>query len=486
MPARRDAWITCLFLLLAASACSSRNVPAVDLSPDAARDGQVSTCVSGGKVYQVGQQWQVDCNTCRCDKDGQVLCTKKACDAGTPDMPVTCDTSKVGKMCTKTGKECGPANVCLLTGKLPNGKEVGVCTCECIVDDTKLPKWPTEYVCPGPSAGNKCAQWEVQGASKKKQYCFKPCWPQLGVRSCEKQLACVPRSGLLLKSLDKAFCLIPGCASDQDCPVMTQTGCSVAKKDCPAGQRCIAQVTGLDAGLCAKPGKCDKHSGLCDSHSLGKSTAKVGDPCKDDTECAGNQYCRMAFDQGKLQQKAGGPCKADHHCCSGVCKSDNTCAAGQPCRLLNRNGYCTIAGCVHAKTYTIRACDAGSTCSRLYSAGLCLKTCDLSKASTCRGLAKDRLGDYECRAWQNLVTGTKVVSKKPVCEPGYIVPCDLLKPPAGSSSNLSCASVGTWNGTTNDNKTKMACRDLKGKVLKDAYDPAGLCLDVTASGPPIQ
>ena len=44
-------------------------------------------------------------------------------------------------------------------------------------------------------------------------------------------------------------------------------------------------------GICVKPGKCDLTSNLCAPHSLGKPTAKIGDPCKDDTECAGNMVC---------------------------------------------------------------------------------------------------------------------------------------------------------------------------------------------------
>ena len=471
-----------VFLLaLVLYGCSSEAPSVSDLTVNSRLDSWPPHCVSGGKVHWVGQQWKEGCNTCRCKKHGEVNCSKLACDAGVAMelSPVRCDTSKVGKMCTKAGAECGPQGICLLTGKVA-GKEVGVCTCECVYDEVGLPTNPPTYVCPG-TLHWRCGYWEEKAAGKMKRYCFKPCEPKLGISTCDGELACVPGSGARLGMWGKAYCLRPGCTVDLDCPVITDKACSVAKKDCPAGQRCIARVTGLDAGLCAKPGKCDTKSGLCDEHSQGKSTAKVGDPCEDDTQCAGYMTCWMAFDESKLLQKAGGPCTADDHCCSGSC-TNKTCAVGASCATLDRNGYCAIMGCAFAKTYTIQACDSGSECSYRYSGGICLKTCDLTQASTCRGFPKDRLGDYECRNWSALAAGGKAFTKAAVCEPGYLLRCNWLKPPAGSSSTLSCAALGTWSGTTNDNKTKMSCRDLTGAVLKNKYDPLGLCLDETASG----
>ena len=461
---RACCWSWIGVLLLASVGCSSRDVPAIDI--------------------RSGPNW--DCRsfdtTCSVDTG-----TDAPLDMSVPpDVPplVKCDTTNIGKMCTKSGSECGATGTCLLTGKLASGTEVGVCTCPCVVDESVLPSNPPTYVCPGDPLLS-CGQWEDKTTGKKRPYCLKPCWPKLGIRSCEGKLACLPRSGALVQLWEKALCLLPGCFTGLDCPVRTHKTCSVAKKDCPVGQRCVARVEGLDPGLCAKPGKCDVASGLCDTHALCKATAKVGDPCKDDTECAGNMTCLMPLDEGNVLRKAGETCTADAHCCSGRC-TGGACAAGKPCRLIRRNGYCAITGCLHAKTYTIRACDTGSTCNRLWNGGRCFKTCDLNKAPTCRGVAGDRLGDYECRAWHKLNTSGGVVAKVPVCEPAHLISCDIWKPPPGSSSTLSCAHLGTWDGTTNSNKTQMACRDLAGTTLKDTYDPAGLCLDVTASGPPAQ
>lgn len=467
-----------IILALATSGCSSRDVaPRVpDLAHDSRLDSWPTQCVRAGKVHKVGEEWTEDCNTCTCLKHGVVDCSTWGCDASTADFPpAKCNSYLVGRMCTKAGGECGAKTICLLSGKVVKGKEVGVCTCECVVDESTLPQNPEKYICPGASQMT-CGLWKEKAppGTKKKRYCFKPCEPKLGVRTCDGDLACDPRAGSLLNVVGKTVCLGPGCAVDLDCPVHTDKACSVSKKDCPADQRCDARVTGLDAGLCARPGNCDTKSGLCDKHSLGSAKAKVGDTCKDDTQCAGNMRCLMAIDESKLLQKAGDACKADDHCCSGSCKN-GACAKGALCMTRNRNGYCVTEGCSFAKTLTIRACDSSSTCNHLFFGGLCLRTCDPTKAATCRGHAKDRLGDYECRAWNNLATsGGTIIAKKPICEPGHFLACDVLK-----SANLDCSAVG---GGGSKNTTNMTCRDTKNNQLKDKYDPGGLCLDDTASG----
>ena len=143
-------------------------------------------------------------------------------------------------------------------------------------------------------------------------------------------------------------------------------------------------------------------------------------------------------------------------------------------QVRNRNGYCTIAGCAFASTLTHRACATGSTCTYYAYGGLCYKSCDLTKASTCRNQAKDKHGDYECRAWNNLSIYGTMVSKTPVCEPGYWATCDVF-----GSTTLSCSYLGLHN---KGNPTKMSCRDPKsGKGLPKG-SPSGYCLDNTASG----
>lgn len=36
---------------------------------------------ANGKVYKVGESFKVDCNTCSCRSDGQIVCTLIACPA---------------------------------------------------------------------------------------------------------------------------------------------------------------------------------------------------------------------------------------------------------------------------------------------------------------------------------------------------------------------------------------------------------------------
>jgi len=170
----------------------------------------------------------------------------------------------------------------------------------------------------------------------------------------------------------------------------------------------------------------------------GKPNAKVGDPCINDHDCGGRMACLMEV------------------ATSGT--------------VYFRNGYCSVEGCVFAKTFPDRACHAGSDCSGIYYGGRCLKSCDIKKASTCRGNAKDKHGDYECRAW-NFYFGAPV--KAPVCEPGHVADCSYF-----TGTKYTCAVLGL-----SGNPTKMACRQPgTGEILSD-YSPWGTCLDTTASGP---
>jgi hypothetical protein len=266
--------------------------------------------------------------------------------------------------------------------------------------------------------------------------------------------------------IDQAVCMIPGCSSNAECHVTTSTTCNTQTLPCPSGQLCIPLSSATKNGRCAKPGNCDTKSNLCAAHTLGKSTAKVGDSCKDDTECAGNMVCMFQRDTSTYLKPTGSSCSSGSECCSGKC-SGLSCTAGT-CTIHYRNGYCAIQGCTFSSTLTIRACPSGSTCNNVYIGGMCQKTCDLLTASTCRGSSLDKLGDYECRAWNNLYyttsSGKLYISSVPVCDYGPSMPCTFFQ-----SSGYGCDVVGL-----SPNSTSMSCRDLKNTVLSQ-YDPTGFC-----------
>ena len=132
-----------------------------------------------------------------------------------------------------------------------------------------------------------------------------------------------------------------------------------------------------------------------------------------------------------------------------------------------------------ANTLTQAACPAGSECNRIFTTGLCQKSCDLTKASTCRGQSADKLGDYECRDWSKVVVaGLGLASSGPLCDMGPYVPCSS----AGLGSTIpSCSFLGNKGNTT-----QMSCRDTSGTVLSNIYHPNGYCLDNTSSGSALQ
>jgi hypothetical protein len=133
-----------------------------------------------------------------------------------------------------------------------------------------------------------------------------------------------------------------------------------------------------------------------------------------------------------------------------------------------------IPNCTFAKQLPAFACPAGATCNNLFYGGQCHKSCDLTKATDCRGYAGDKGGDYECYAWNNLVIGSTQVSDAPVCANAAGQTCDNL------GTKLDCSSLGLESGNT----TKMSCRDRYTGVAKaNKADPTGVCLDDTASGP---
>jgi hypothetical protein len=190
------------------------------------------------------------------------------------------------------------------------------------------------------------------------------------------------------------------------------------------------------------PGTCDTKSGLCKPHALTKNV-DVGGACTEDAMCVSQGFCDIErFTSGGV--------------------------------LHARNGYCTIEGCTFAKTLLEAACPYGSTCQHLYYGGLCMKTCDLTKASDCRNNPADKYGDYECYAWNNLVVGSTQVADKPTCEPADNYPCSLF-----ASAKLDCTALGLLSG----NPTQMLCHDRVTKAVLPNNSQSGLCLDNTASGP---
>jgi len=377
-------------------------------------------------------------------------------DAGDP-----CGT--IGVPCTKTDPTVCGAGACVITS---TSTGQGVCSCACTPDDPTTTT-TNEDSCPDHST-NICAR-----TNETETYCFQKCTPQLGVNSCQSPLACVPDSHWVLPNPESSpVCALTGCQNDLDCPVVTSTPCSGASP-CPPNQVCVS-LYGSSVHRCGVAGTCDAASGLCDKKPAGLSvnTAKVGDPCTDDTQCGESMLCLIEHTNADYLKKAGQPCAAGWECCSGSCVTSK-CLAGTPCTVRFRNGYCSIKGCRFASTLPIRDCPAGSLCNRLYSGGLCQLSCDPNVAATCRNHAADLLGDYECRDWSNVGGAPGVpLAPGPVCDFGTHVPCSFF-----GSGSATCAKLGLT-----PNLTYMGCRTLDNKVTASAKDPGGFCLDDTTSG----
>jgi hypothetical protein len=361
----------------------------------------------------------------------------------------------IGKPCTQNGGECQPYGTCILYDHR------GVCSCPCTADCSTTPE--NEDTCPDLSR-NRCAR--INGFW---QYCVQLCEPRLGVSECQGHLACHPHSGEIFNISILAACLRPRSESNADCPVTTTRACTTADpQSCPAGQTCVSVGMGATAGHCTVPGRCDPISGLCDAHTMGKASARVGDPCVADTDCAGNMTCKREIDTALYKKGAGEPCTGNSECCSGTCTHEG-CSSG-PCMAHYRNGYCTIEGCAHGDSLAIRACPAGSRCNHLYTPSMCQKSCRMAVADDCRGQANDRYGDYECRSYANLffnIDGSPFTSG-PVCDFGLFANCERFP---------SCSALGETG-----NPTYMKCRGLDG-TLKANWSPAAFCFDNTASGP---
>jgi hypothetical protein len=306
-----------------------------------------------------------------------------------------------------------------------------ICTLNCAVDDPKT--LANEDNCPALTK-NICAAIELVGG-KTENFCLQRCTPKETGNDCPAQLACSPRSTRLTKLSDVAVCAAAACIKDSDCPVLTAKICDpITGTGCSGVEVC----TSIDAStaICTVSGNCQAN-GLCGPHGKGSASAKIGDPCQGDTDCGNAMTCSR-------QQTVGGS-------------------------VVNRNGYCFAIGCAFS-LLTSASCPAGSTCNLLYYGGACQRNCALSTAGDCRGYALDKLGDYECYDWSNFTLGSGTpIAAGPVC--GETINCDFL--------TNGCAALGL-----SPNSTNMTCRNpATNLATSNPADPAGLCLDNTASGP---
>jgi hypothetical protein len=357
--------------------------------------------------------------------------------------------ANVGDRCTES-RDCSPRSPLCLTYTNLFGwvtKSRGICSLRCTPDDKSTPL-VDEDDCP---RGSHCAYLgSAPGPPKpcKDCYCLMECTPSLSQNPCPtgSGTTCHPESSRW-HSEQKNLCIWPACETHRDCPVQGTTLCT-RDADCKklgSDGYCYFSDAGAASGTCAVPGTCTA-SGLCGPHTRGQAGSGVGDPCKSDLDCPGNGRC--------LQETSGSGAIGVH----------------------NHNGYCVVPWCSHEATLPAYACPAGSTCHRLYHGGMCFRSCRLQSKSDCRGNGSDRGGDYECYAWNNLTlsaSGLKVANG-PLCESAANWACDRI------GATLTCANLGLSDG----NSTHMVCRDrATGARLSNKKDPAGVCLDDTASGP---
>lgn len=373
---------------------------------------------------------------------------KKVTDTGAADKKagegtVASDTGvtgphNIGETCaTKTDCKSGSPD-CIMYTNLFSWIKVGagICSKACTADNTNTPL-VDEDSCPKP--GYKCATFG--SGTSAYHYCLKTCSPSTTTNPCPAKsgTTCHPRS-TQWGGLTTAVCIWPACTSNKDCPVNMNKSCT-KDSDCTSFGTDAFCESSLQ--MCARPGKCTT-GGICGTHTLGKSTAKIGDPCNDDRDCPSNGSC---LTEGTSSSAVG---------------------------VNNRNGYCTVAGCAFATSVTDYSCGTTADCNFLYYGGICFKTCDLTKATECRGYSKDNGGDYECYAWDNLSVSGKSVTSKPICQSAASITCDTF----GTTGSLDCSSLGLTGNTTN-----MTCRDRDTGVKKsNKFDTNGVCLDDTASG----
>ncbi len=424
-------------VIFALSACSERSVKKSDGGASLDNGGIVKKDGGGQDAFQ---PWEVGAPDRGKKLDKKVRLDKKVPrDSKVPpkDGPVKTPKDGSPKPCNTMGIPCLADKDCcsgMNCSKLFSGAKV--CTKKCTPDDPST-KLVIEDTCPGYPNGFVCAN--IAAPPGVVQRCLKRCSPTTNKNTCPAGLACDPLTTVMTSTSDKAVCGWPACKSGKDCPVHLTKLCTPSSpawqcQGMPKGVYCAPVFLSSFSGRCAYEGVCNSKSGLCTKHKRGKSTAKVADPCTDDRDCGGQMECMMEVSTSGIYYWA--------------------------------NGYCSIRGCVFS-SLTERQCPSGSTCSRNHYGGRCLKTCSLKQASSCRGYAKDKHGDYECRGWNNTSA-----SAAPVCEGGFVVPCTTF-----SGSKATCSVLGDYGNTTD-----MACRNIKTGKKLSAKDPNGYCLDTTASG----
>lgn len=390
-----------------------------------------------------------------------------------PDQALVCTLTKykgkIGRRCLNS-KDCAGGQYCL--GNAPGGG--GICTVHCTPDNPATPL-TNEDNCPGQPT-HSCHKLALAGGGVAFG-CARTCNPAI-TNDCDTGVSCRKTGGGTLPWSAKHYCLygLPACAKNSDCRVTTGQKCLVATANCPIGQVCLPHTPGSANGLCYIPGSCDAKCGFCAPRPAGKPAARVGDPCLGDTDCAGALDMTCLHEVGQTKDlgmvPAGAACKKADDCCSGKCLMGK-CAVGLPCITLRRNGYCAARNCKPTMLVSLELCPAGSHCNLKIAGGVCLKSCDLQKAGTCRGHAKDLYGDYECRDWSGVTKGGAPLAAGPTCDFGHDTRCDYFLGTAQDCTVLGGAA----------NPTKMACRDQAGKVLTFKYDPLGLCLDNTPPAP---
>lgn len=336
-----------------------------------------------------------------------------------PDVTLEDNT---GEGCVPGSNVCKPGSpTCII---YDDKTQKGICSRECTPDDSQTPLL-NEDDC---GAGKVCASFRF-GNDQVFNFCVLRCEVSLTKNPCPASSGqtCAPNS-TQFSDLDQTVCWFGACKDGKDCAVTTATTCKNDTDCASAGAGAFCQT-----GLCNLPGNCSA-GGICGPHTHGKTDAKVGASCTSDLDCPNAGFC--------LRERDGYP-----------------------------NGYCTVRSC--STGLPEFACPTGSTCHRLFYGGLCHISCDQTDASSCRGNAADKGGDYECYAWNNLTIGSGAVSDTPVCTVTTSQSCDSL------GTSLDCTSLGDQANGTN-----MTCRNPKtNAVLSSLRDPKGICLDDTASGP---
>ncbi len=347
------------------------------------------------------------------------------------------DLKGMGEGCEKTADCQGADLVCLV---MSSAKKAGVCTVTCTPDNTST-TLINEDDCPG--KGFRCASI-LMTSGDTKTYCLQECTPSFTKNPCpaSTKLSCNPSSTKYAEPF-QGMCFYTACTSGRDCPVYGSGTC-YTDNDC----KTLGSDAFCEDNLCARPGNCTA-GGICGKHAgLGSKTAKVGDPCDDDFDCPENGRC--------------------------IGESDST--SGAIGRSF-RNGYCTVRGCMFGVQLPDFSCPAGTVCNNLYYGGYCFKACDVNSKTDCRGRGTDkgggdRGGDYECYDWTNWTVRGYKVAAGPVCIDASTQTCD-------SHGKSRCDSLGDSKNSSN-----MSCRDrFTGAPKAKDFDPTGVCLDDTASGP---